>query len=182
MAARRGGLFRQTSMRQVYAGLVSLIMVLGQSSSGQPKFEVASIRPSAPRPPVAGVVSRSGGSGGSAGGGCPQRLKIDSSRVDIGCATPVMLIGYAFRFPPDRITGPEWLMGPGSTRFDIAAKIPQGVAADKVPEMVQDLLTERFGLVISRYDDPAQLCAGCGEGWAEGESGRCGFPRSGCSR
>jgi uncharacterized protein (TIGR03435 family) len=152
MAARRGGLFRQSSMRQalrsVCVGLLFLATMAGQSSSGGPKFEVASIKPSVPGPAVAGVVARSGG--GAGGGGCPQRLKIDSSRVDIGCATPVMLIGYAFRFPPDRITGPEWMMGPGSTRFDIAAKIPQGVREDQVPEMVQVLLADRFRLVLHR--------------------------------
>ena len=41
-------------------------------------------------------------------------------------------------------------MGPGSTRFDIAAKIPQGVATDQVPEMVQALLADRFGLTVHR--------------------------------
>jgi uncharacterized protein (TIGR03435 family) len=133
-------------MKPMYVGFLFLATMLGQSA----RFEVASIRVSVPGPAAAGVGARSGGGVGGAGGACPLRLKIDSSRVDIGCATPVMLIGYAFRFPPDRITGPEWLMGPGSTRFDIAAKIPQGIAADKVPEMVRALLADRFGLTVHR--------------------------------
>lgn len=41
-------------------------------------------------------------------------------------------------------------MDPGSPRFDIAAKIPQGASENQVPEMVQALLAERFGLAIHR--------------------------------
>ncbi len=35
-------------------------------------------------------------------------------------------------------------------RFEIQAKIPDGVSEDKVPEMLQALLAERFKLVIHR--------------------------------
>jgi uncharacterized protein (TIGR03435 family) len=59
-----------------------------------------------------------------------------------------MLIAYAFRLPPDRITGPEWMTAVGATRFDMAATIPQGAPENLVPEMVQSLLAERFKLVF----------------------------------
>ena len=36
------------------------------------------------------------------------------------------------------------------TRWDILAKIPEGQAADHVPEMMQNLLAERFKLAIHR--------------------------------
>ncbi len=139
------------ALRSVYVGFVAFTTTLSQPATSGPKFEVASVKASVPGPPLAGGMgarSGGGGGGGGAGGGCPLRLRIDSSRVDIGCATPVMLIGYAYRFPPGRITGPEWMMGPGSTRFDITAKIPPGVQADQVPEMLQALLAERFGLAV----------------------------------
>jgi uncharacterized protein (TIGR03435 family) len=75
---------------------------------------------------------------------------MDRSRVDIECATLIGLVAYAFRFYPGRITGPDWMRGPGSPRFDIAAKLPEGASESQVPEMVQALLAERFQLAVHR--------------------------------
>ena len=61
-----------------------------------------------------------------------------------------MLIGYAFRLPPDRITGPDWMMGVGSARFDVRAKMAEGAPENQVPEMVRALLIERFHLTTHR--------------------------------
>jgi uncharacterized protein (TIGR03435 family) len=61
-----------------------------------------------------------------------------------------MLISYAFRFSPERITGPDWMMAVGPPRFDISATIPEGASETHVPEMFQALLAERFRLVIHR--------------------------------
>jgi uncharacterized protein (TIGR03435 family) len=116
-------------------------------NAAQPKFEVASVRLAVQRPAAtAGVGERSGGNG-VGGGGCPQSLKMDQGRVDMKCATLTVLIGYAFRLSPDRVKGPDWM---GSTRFDIAATIPEGASKNQVPEMVQALLAERFKLAIHR--------------------------------
>jgi len=59
-----------------------------------------------------------------------------------------MLIGYAWRMSPDRIKGPDSMMGVGAPRFDIEATIPQGSSLDQVPEMLQALLADRFKLII----------------------------------
>lgn len=125
---------------------VAALPVFAQSAGG-PKFEVASVKPAVQRPVAAGGVG--GRLGGGNGGGCPQSLKMDGGRVDIECATLITLIGYAYRFSPDRIKGPDW-MAHGSARFDIAAKIPRDSSASQVPEMVQALLADRFKLVIHR--------------------------------
>jgi uncharacterized protein (TIGR03435 family) len=109
------------------------------------KFEVASVKPSTFQ--AAAFVAP--GERGN-GGGCPLRLKIDSARVDFECSTLRMLIGYAYHLSPDRVTGPNWMMGVGSPRFDISAKLPQGAPKDHVPEMVQALLAERFKLTTHR--------------------------------
>jgi len=115
----------------------------------RPRFDVASVKPAVPSPPAAGGAGgRVGGSGGGGGGRCPESFKMDRSRVDIECATLTTLIGYAFRFSPDRVTGPDWMIGLGSPRFDIAAKLPQGASENQVPEMVQALLADRFKLAI----------------------------------
>ena len=84
------------------------------------------------------------------GGGCPQSLRMDRGRVDIECASLATLIGYAFRFSPDRVAGPDWMMGSAAPIFNIAAKLPQGASNNQVPGMVQALLADRFHLAIHR--------------------------------
>lgn len=74
-------------------------------------------------------------------------MKVEPSRVDFRCTTLAMLIGYAFRISPERVTGPAWMM---SQRFNIEAIIPQGASKNQVPEMFQTLLADRFKLVIHR--------------------------------
>jgi uncharacterized protein (TIGR03435 family) len=110
-------------------------------------FEVASIKPSAwtPRVGEPGVRGTAG-----AGGGCPTSFKVDPGRIDIRCATPAMLIGYAYRISPDRVNGPDWMMTPGSPRFDIEARIAPGATKAQVPEMLQALLADRFKLLAHR--------------------------------
>ncbi len=55
------------------------------------------------------------------------------------------LISYAFRVPPYRVTGPTWL--DDGQRFDIEATF-HGTPENQVPEMLQALLKDRFGLVV----------------------------------
>jgi uncharacterized protein (TIGR03435 family) len=75
---------------------------------------------------------------------------MDQSRVAIECVNLTELIGYAFRFSPERVTGPNWIAGLDSPRFDIAAKLPQAASPNQVPEMLQALLVDRFKLAIHR--------------------------------
>jgi uncharacterized protein (TIGR03435 family) len=75
-------------------------------------------------------------------------MKSDPARVEIRCATLPMLIGFAWRHPPDRIQGPDWMTGVSSPRFDIAATLPEGTSKRQVPEMLQTLLAERFQLQL----------------------------------
>lgn len=143
-------------MRNLAASLSAVLVIVAamstpavraqEQSTAKPRFEVASVKPSAWKPPIRGPgEGRNGG-----GGGCPTSLKLDRSQVDIKCATIEMLIGYAFRFPPNRVMGPEWMMSLGSPRFDISAKLPQGASESQVPEMFQALLADRFGLALHR--------------------------------
>jgi len=73
--------------------------------------------------------------------------KIDASRVDIGEASLFRLICTAYRLRPYQLSGPAWLR---TTMYDVQAKLPAGVAADKLPEMLRTLLTERFALKTHR--------------------------------
>jgi uncharacterized protein (TIGR03435 family) len=126
------------------------LMVAGIAGASAQEFEVASVKPS---PWYDGV--------------CPQSIKLDRGRVVIECATVRTLIGYAFRFSPERIAeriperikGPEPMMGLQAPRFDIGAKIPPGTPVDRVPEMLQALLADRFKLALHRGNTRQEIYA-----------------------
>jgi uncharacterized protein (TIGR03435 family) len=58
----------------------------------------------------------------------------------------------AFRTKPYELVGPDWL---AETRVTIQATMPPGATRQQVPEMLQRLLSERFGLVVHR--DPREM-------------------------
>ncbi len=122
-------------MRTIPILLITASTLLAQAPLA---FEVATIKPSAPLDPLA-----------MRAGKAHIGTKIDSSRVDIGTATLFRLICTAYRLRPYQVAGPDWLK---NTVFDIQAKIPDRVSPDKVPEMLQTLLTERFGLKVHHED------------------------------
>ena len=92
------------------------------------EFEVASIRPSsAPgqdRAATAGV-------------------HIDGAQVRCVLLSIKDYIGTAYKTRFAQIVAPDWI---GSERFDIVATLPAGATPAQVPEMLQSLLAERFGL------------------------------------
>jgi uncharacterized protein (TIGR03435 family) len=48
---------------------------------------------------------------------------------------------------PYQIAGPDWMK---RQRFDIVAKLPEGTFQDQVPEMLKELLAQRFKLAVHR--------------------------------
>ena len=106
-------------------------MAFGQQPAGKLEFEVASVKPSAPQPMGMFRVMRSTDKG--------MVRYMGNSLQDI--------IRTAYRVKDFQIEGPDWL---NSERFDIVAKIPEGVSEDQVPEMLQSLLEERFKLTLHR--------------------------------
>src|SRR6185436_13922483 len=113
----------------------SIIAMLVLSSSiafaqSQPEFEVASIRPSAEE---ANQVNAG--------------LRITGSEIRVAHLTIRDYIGMAYRVKPNQIVGPEWMT---QQRFDIAAKIPDGVSPARIPEMMQALLASRFQMKTHR--------------------------------
>jgi uncharacterized protein (TIGR03435 family) len=152
--------------RLVLAGIlaVAIPVILGITNAPElraqaesaPKFEVASVRPSPPLQLPLVAPFRMG-------------ISMDGGRVEFKLMSLRDLILIAYRIKPYQLTGgPDWL---AIDVFDIAATIPQGVSAirapemqcvsderpcsvsaTKVPEMLQALLAERFGLRIRRED------------------------------
>ena len=101
-----------------------------------PSFEVAAIKPAVL---PTGPQLRSGQ--------VHIGMRVNAARVDIGNFSLSDLVRVAFRVKAWQISGPSWM---SSERFDIQATLPQGATEAQVPEMLQVLLAERFGLVSHR--------------------------------
>lgn len=95
----------------------------------KPSFEVASIKPAAPSEP----------------GRIRIGMQADGGMLRYTNVTLMDVIRNAYRVKEFQIEGPDWL---SSERFDITAKLPDGAEKDKVPEMLQSLLEERFKIAI----------------------------------
>jgi uncharacterized protein (TIGR03435 family) len=113
-------------------GIVAATSTFGQTAT-QPKLEfvVASIRPSQ----------------SSAADRVDAGLRMDGSQARFGALSIKNLIARAYNVQPNLITGPDWI---SSDRFDISAKLPEGSTTDQIPQMLQSLLADRFGLKIHR--------------------------------
>jgi uncharacterized protein (TIGR03435 family) len=118
--------------------LTAGIAAFGQAPAAAPAFEVASVKPA---PPITSLVSQ------IQSGKMHVGMSIDGARVDIGFMSLADLIPLAYKVKPYQVTGPDWMR---QERFDIMAKIPDGVSKDQVPEMMQALLADRFKLAIHR--------------------------------
>ena len=101
------------------------VVVCAQEPGSAPRFEVASVKLLEQRRPA--------------------RARIDPGRVSYPFVTLGALIGKAYDAKNYQIDGPEWL---GTLRYEVIAKIPEGVPPEQVPVMMQTLLAERFQLKV----------------------------------
>jgi uncharacterized protein (TIGR03435 family) len=114
------------------------VLVVGASVAvpGQgpaPTFDVASVRVStAP--------------------GAPSMQVLDTRATFIGQSMHAVL-RLAFRMKAYQVSAPSWLQ---DVRLDIQATLPAGAKRQQVPEMLQGLLAQRFGLVVHRELRPIQ--------------------------
>jgi uncharacterized protein (TIGR03435 family) len=121
----------------IAAMLAAPIAAFAQAAGAKLEFDVATVKPSAPLDPVAisqGKMPRFG-------------TNVQGTRVDIGNAALSDLIAQAYKMKPYQVSGPDWIK---TTRFDIQAKMPDGSSKDQLPEMLQALLAERFGMKIHK--------------------------------
>jgi uncharacterized protein (TIGR03435 family) len=109
------------------------------TSSKPMSFEVASVKASPALDPMKMAQQMQQGVAPHIG------MKVDGARVDIGYMSLTDIIGNAYKVKKYQISGPDWM---GSQRFDILAKLPDGASKDQVPEMLQDLLIQRFKLAV----------------------------------
>ncbi len=113
----------------ICACLASCALGFATQQTGKPAFEVASVKPSDPNPNNRIFVG----------------MNADTGTVHYTNITLKDCIRAAWRVRDFQIQGPDWI---GTARFEIIAKLPAGVSMDQIPEMMQTLLADRFGLTI----------------------------------
>ncbi len=111
--------------------LASLSAVSAFQPPPKPSFEVASIKPSDPHPTNAIFVGMSA-----------DRAIVHYTNIPLRDC-----IRAAYRVRDLQIDGPAWL---STARFEITARLPSGATPDEIPEMMQQLLEERFHLTFRR--------------------------------
>ncbi len=104
---------------------------LALAQTAPPAFEVASVKPADPQPMGKMMI----------GVGC------DKQRCTYTNVNLKLLLSEAYKLKQNQISGPSWL---DTERFDILAKIPDGVAETQVPAMLQALLAERFQMTLHK--------------------------------
>src|SRR3569832_1262660 len=119
-------------MRQICVLLMSgaLCVVFAQSPA-RPEFEVASIKASPNQPPNMAEVG----------------IHVDGVQFRITYFPLVEYLRVAYRLKGNQVSGPEWM---DSEHFDVSAKIPEGAPRDKVLDMLQSLIEDRFSLMTHR--------------------------------
>ena len=116
---------RRTSV--VLLAMLAAATAATAQTKDSPSFEVASIRPSPDGPPATGAAG----------------VQITKERVHFAYLSLRDYLGIAYGVPVQRITAPDWI---ATTRFDISATFPGGATPEQFPELVKNLLRDRFKL------------------------------------
>jgi uncharacterized protein (TIGR03435 family) len=119
------------------------LSLYGQDSAAS--FEVATIKAA---PPITAAMVTAGK--------MHVGTRVDSAQADIGYASLAELIQSAYHVKAYQVSGPDWL---SDQRWDILAKMPAGATPSQVPQMLQALLAERFGLKVHREDRSRRVYA-----------------------
>jgi uncharacterized protein (TIGR03435 family) len=122
-----------------WLSFVSVLGMLCPAASGQtpkPIFEVTSVKPATPLGP--------GGMQSDAGGGPGTN---DPGRYHCHNCPIFWVLSPAYDLKLYEYSGPEWVH---SVRYDFDAKIPPGTTHEAFRSMLQNLLADRFKLVVHR--------------------------------
>jgi len=120
-------------MRTLAITALFLGTLLGQSTDSAPRFEIADVHVA-----IKGENYRT----------TPPR----GGRFEMKGATMLDLIATSYSFERDKVLGgPNWLE---LDKFDVAAKIPDDTLPDARRQMMQQLLVERFKLVVHKDTKP----------------------------
>ena len=120
-------------LKQTALWTITVSLACAQTAESSPAFEAASVKPS---PLSGGGFHLSGGPGTND----PGRITYENVPLRI-----VLLTAYGVR--NYQLTGPDWL---NTLRFDIAAKLPEGVTEEQFRSMLRNLLEARFQMKLHR--------------------------------
>jgi uncharacterized protein (TIGR03435 family) len=125
-------------MRRAILTIGSLIFTgIAVNAQATPSFEVAVIRPAEPPGPNRRMMFGMSGGPGSK----------DPTRVNSESVSMSELLMRAYDVKRYQITGPAWM---DTERFSISAKVPEGATKEQFLLMLQNLLAERFKMVVHR--------------------------------
>jgi uncharacterized protein (TIGR03435 family) len=122
--------------------LAALPAVVGaQAVTGQPRFEVASVKPAGLQHDGPSVMR------GGPGTADPEWITEEQASLLSLIHRAYSPAGYdaPHRLDWDQISGPAWL---GSARYSVDAKVPPGTTKEQLQLMWQALLAERFQLMV----------------------------------
>src|SRR5215831_18754295 len=122
------------TMKTLFAMIVALFgaaLAMAQNAPAKLQFEVVSVR----------MVQGADPSQVTAG------LRMDGAQAHFASLSLKNLIARAYGDQGSLVSGPDWI---SSQRYDVNAKLPDGATSDQVPEMLQSMLAERFGLKFHR--------------------------------
>jgi uncharacterized protein (TIGR03435 family) len=114
----------------ILACLASFSFGFAAPPASKPAFEVASIKRSDPDP--SNRITLVG-------------MKANADTVHYTNITLKDCIRAAYGVRNFQVQGPDWL---DSVRFNIDAKLPAGTSMEQIPEMMQSLLADRFGMIL----------------------------------
>ena len=121
-------------IRWVVLAALGSVAVFSQTPPWRLEFEVASINSSS-------LSTAAQANAGQVNVG----VQIDGAQVHCANLSLTEYIRAAYRVKEYQVVGPDWL---ASERFDVSAKLPAGAKREQVPEMLQTLLRDRFGLPL----------------------------------
>ncbi len=122
-----------------------VIPAFAQTPSPSPKFDAVAIKPAAPSADGRIMVGIRGGPG------TPNPGQMDFWNISLA-----ELIQNAWNVKGFQVSGPDWLQ---SERFDIQAKVPSGATKEQGRMMLQNMLADRFKLVLHSSTKDASIYA-----------------------
>jgi uncharacterized protein (TIGR03435 family) len=72
---------------------------------------------------------------------------MNDARIDYSYVSVKSLLTLAYGLKENQIAGPDYISGQA---YEIHAKLPEGAKKEQIPQMLQSLLKERFGLKIHK--------------------------------
>ena len=135
------GIVAKCFIRKFLVTGAPLLFVMHSVSLAQPTsptFEVASVKPAVKVLPGA---NGSGATGFAASS--------DAALVRYSGVSFKWLLTKAFQTSEFAISGPSWI---DTEKYDVVAKLPDGAKKSDIPAMLQQLLAERFHLVVRQHE------------------------------